>query len=257
MGLIKNRNQRVSDDMLKEVREIQRLRINNRLDPPTRPLSMPRITSAMVKEPEWKLFKDRITKLPRNPLLDKKLYKRGAGVPTQIIIIFVLALFFIGFMAVYWLFSLVGPPMLDTAEILGDSIKVGVGDTPNLTEYVVPATDDLLTASNNLEWITYGVFISTLFGFFIFAYFVRAYPFLIFIWFFFVIVFVVVAMYLSNSYVDVASNTVYAGDYSDWGLNDALLRNFPFIIGFSGVILGVVLLIVATRDSTIEESTVI
>jgi hypothetical protein len=66
---MRDRHQRISEDLLKEIEDIKIQRIKMGID--KKFISNARITSRIVKEPEWGSIKTKIIQLPRDMNLDK------------------------------------------------------------------------------------------------------------------------------------------------------------------------------------------
>lgn len=69
--MIRTKNQRVSEDMIKELDDIKVERIKLGID--KRMIGTPRLTRRIVKEPEWASLKTKLIKMPRDPFLDRRL----------------------------------------------------------------------------------------------------------------------------------------------------------------------------------------
>lgn len=110
-----------------------------------------------------------------------------------------------------------------------------------------PATDSL----QNFEWITYTVFIFLFITFIIMAFYVRTYPFLIFIWIIMIIILLFASIFLTVAYQDLAASDlgVY---YSAWENSHWLVSNLPIVVLAIGIIGGIVMFILASREQEAE-----
>ena len=172
------------------------------------------------------------------------------GILIAMVVLIAIILFF-------FIWGLFAPPIVNIIQTSSNVISGAVAGSGNLNlstavnSSIVPAA----AALGNVQWISYGILIFLIIGFFIMVYFVRDYPFLIVIWIVFIIIMSFTSIYLSNAYNHVSSgNGEIAVLYRSWALNHFFLSNLPIITVMTGIFGGIIMLVSATRDSEQEAS---
>jgi hypothetical protein len=177
------------------------------------------------------------------------------GFVNQIMIVLIIGLVFILIFAVYYVWSLSAPIVQKLSNDVSPIIKKAVGNSGdssliNATEVSVNAVNNSL---NNMEWIGYTALIFMFLTFILIAFYVRTYPFLIFVWFFMIVLGVFIGIFLSVSYQNIKSQGGFLAEaYSSWQTNDLILSYIPHIMVVIGLIGGVVLFILASRETEAE-----
>lgn len=149
--------------------------------------------------------------------------------------------------------QLAGPLLFGSVGDLGNTIKQGVENSgnPNLIAAQNSSIEPAIQGSvNNFEWITYSVLIVMLLGFIIMCFYVRTYPFLIFVWIAMIVILLLVSLILAYSYQETAASSV-SGYYDAWENSDFLLKHLPVIILMTGLIGGIIMFVVASREEEI------
>lgn len=180
--------------------------------------------------------------------------KNKKGVAQQMLLLLIMAGVLIGIIGVFWIFSLVGPPLLSSTgtakTIIQDSFQAT--NDQNLinasNNSIVPALETV----NNLEWFSYGVIIMMFLAFIIMCFAVRVYPFLIFFWIVLVIIMVILSVYLTVAYQDFKTDSSLNAYYSSWENTDYILRYLPAIVTALGILGGIIMFILSSREQEAE-----
>src|SRR3990167_3812375 len=176
----------------------------------------------------------------------------------QIWTVVILAAVLTGVILFAYVFSLLAPLITSTSSEI-KSIVVDATNKPedaNLSNSLnvgITAVDDTI---QSLKWISYTYIIALFMGFLLMAYYVRTYPFLIVFWIIIIFALTFLSMILSNSYQEFAtsSNDLFGNAYASFGVNDFLMRNLPQMTVMFGIVGGIFLFILASRDSEAEAS---
>lgn len=176
------------------------------------------------------------------------------GFIQHILTLGILALVIVGIMLLIFVVQLAMPIFSTISTETGHLfILTTSNETPsNLSIAATTATTAAIESIQMLEWISYVFIIMLIITFFGIAYFVRSHPFLIVFWIFIIICLVFVSLFLTVSYQDVKSDPYLASMYEQWESTDYLLSWLPHIITAIGILGGIVLFILITREPESE-----
>lgn len=179
--------------------------------------------------------------------------KRGFIDKTLGLVVFGVVLIFI--VLIVYFGSLLMPiltPNLQTAGTLVNDAFQSVDNEPiqnASTAVIVPATNAL----NNMEWLSYSLMIVCFLAFLIMCFYVRTYPFLLWIWIIMIIIIVFVSIYLTVAYQDLRADATLGQYYQSWENTDFMLRNLPIVMLIIGIVGGVIMFILSSRDAAAEQ----
>lgn len=181
--------------------------------------------------------------------------KKGqAQLSGKIVIIIVMAIVLITLVLGIFLFQLVGPPLVstlqDTSGILTETMQTS-GNEP-LQNATASSFTPALQSLNNLEWLSYTLFIVMFFTWIIMCFYVRSYPFLLIIWIVLVIIMIVLSIYLAVVYQDMRIDPGLSDYYQSWENTDFMLKNLPVVVTILGIVGGIVMFVLASRDQEAE-----
>ena len=149
----------------------------------------------------------------------------------------------IGLFIVFAWVGLIALPILsDSMGELGSTMIIMSHETGD--EQIINATEPAFTpvveVANNMEWVTFTVFIIMLLTLLLMGFYVRSYPFLAFVWIFIVLILVFVSLFITTAYQEMRVGAL-GSVYQSWETTDFYLRYMPhitFLIGlFGGIIL--------------------
>lgn len=181
--------------------------------------------------------------------------KNKKGLANQLMIVLILGVILGVGILVFWAVAMFSPLLTGTGNLLLDQLQLSVNtnnpssEISNATDVSVNITKGILGIGETLVYVSMFIMII---GFIALCYFVRTYPFLAFFWVFIVIALVFVSMFVSNSYVMASQDSNLAEFYATWGTNGFLMENLPMIVAFFGVISGIFLFVLATKDQESE-----
>lgn len=176
------------------------------------------------------------------------------GLVQQMIVILVMIGVLMALIVGYFAWSLIAPLLVSTGnELTGALQNVTQGDQ-NLSVIVNNTIVPLNTSvSQNLEWISYSLLVFLMLGFFLCCFFVRTYPFLLVFWLGFNFVIAFASIYMSSSYSDLLRGSDAAAlAYQSWQANSFIITNLPAICIAIGVLGGIILFVLLTKDPEAE-----
>jgi hypothetical protein len=178
------------------------------------------------------------------------------GLENQIFGIFVVFLIFILMLVGLVAYIFIAPLLTHTFDFFNTELQVAFIEAStnetNLTQQA-QITSDLNMGLQNLEWISYGLLFAMVMVFLLTAWMTKTYPFLIVFWIIFMIAIVFVSIYISSSYSDLATgNDFVAEAYQSWEGTNYLMEYLPFLLTFLGFLGGIILFVIATRESEAE-----
>lgn len=177
------------------------------------------------------------------------------GVIDQLMMVLIMAVVLVVIILVFWAGSMLLPVLTGTGNILVDTFTDSVNTNSPDTELANASNVAGNIASSILgvgESIVYIALIVLFAGFLMMAFYVRTYPFLAFFWIFIIIALTFVSMFVSNAYMTASVSSPLSSFYADWGSNDFLMSNLPSIVVFIGVIGGIFLFVLASREPESE-----
>ena len=175
------------------------------------------------------------------------------GFYTQIMIVIVMGVVLAGLMAFFYLAGIFGPVFVD----LFGEVNTIVQDTAtqtgdgNITRATQASFGNASQAVEQLQWISYLLMTVLIITFLTMCFFVRTYPFLVVVWILIIIVLVFAAIFMSNSYTDLV-NLGFSDVYTSWGNNHFFMSYMPHIIAGIGIVGGIIMFILASRDQEAE-----
>lgn len=180
--------------------------------------------------------------------------KKGLG--NQIMLLIVMAIVLIGLILIMFVWGMLGPPLQatlsdsntiiqETFASSQDANLISAGQTSfgNATEGV----------TNNLEWVSYTMFILMFLVFLIMAFYVRTYPFLLVIWIILIVLMFFGSIYLTVVYQDLRADATLGAYYQSWENTDFILQNLPIITLMVGIIGGIIMFMLASRNQEVEQ----
>ena len=165
-----------------------------------------------------------------------------------------MAVVLVSLILVFFVFQLIGPPLVSVVQTSNTIIQESLASSGdgNLTAAgeasFQPAADSL----NNFEWISYTIFIVLILTWLIMCFYVRTYPFLMVIWILLVIVLVALSLYLSVVYQDLRLDPTLGTYYQSWENTDYFLQFLPAIVVIVGIIGGIIMFAILSRDNEAE-----
>jgi hypothetical protein len=179
--------------------------------------------------------------------------KRGEANPGgQIVLLLVMGVVLVLLVLSLFLWQLVGPPLVSTIQTAGTISTQAFQSTQDAdiisagASSITPAVDSL----NNLEWVSYTLFTLLFLTFIIMCFFVRVYPFLVVFWIIIVVILFIASLYLTTTYQDMRTDPSLG--YTSWENTDFMLRNLPVLIFVVGLVGGIVMYIIASKDKEID-----
>lgn len=177
------------------------------------------------------------------------------GIYWQIMALFVILIALGTIMMLFWGWSVIAPSATSIiTDITSDLKQAGTnsGDN-NLSNALNVPLDAVKNTADNFAWVTYLIFIVSLLGFLVLCFYVRSYPFLIVFWIFGIIVMVVISLFITNAYQDTIAGEDYVSVASRaWTTNHYLMSNLPIIITGIGIIGGIILFALISREPEAE-----
>jgi hypothetical protein len=130
------------------------------------------------------------------------------------------------------------------------SLTTGNGNLTLATTSVLGQTN---TGIQQLEWISYTIIIILLLTFVMLCFYVRTYPFLAFIWILIIVFLGGLSIFLTSAYQDIQSKGGFIGDaLNSWENTNSLALWLPYIIVGIGIIGGIIMFVLATRESEVQ-----
>ncbi len=183
----------------------------------------------------------------------RKKNKKGLAGNIMLLIVFGIVLVFI--ILLIYAGSLILPILTPNLQEMGTLANDAMQSTNNQdiqyasNNSIVPATESL----NNMEWIGYTMMIFMFLVFIVMCFYIRVYPFLMWIWIVLIVILVFVSMYMTVAYQDLRADSQLGDYYKAWGNTDFVLRNLPVVVFILGVIGGIVMFMVSSRDGAMEQ----
>lgn len=173
------------------------------------------------------------------------------GFTNQIMILIILGIVLGAIMVLIFVIQLAGPLFSTGATQFTELFTVAsqVEGPSNLSEsagtVIAPATNMI----GQLEWIGFTLIILLFVAFIGVCFFVRNYPFLIVIWIGMIILLVLLSLFLTVSYQEMKQTDNYIKTAAEaWESTDFLLSHMPHIIAGMGILGGIVLFMLISRD---------
>jgi len=172
--------------------------------------------------------------------MNKKAQLNTLWSNTMIVVIFLIALGIIVIGFAIW--GLVGPVTVQQSQSLGGLIVSSADDTgnPDVSNAANIAINPAIEALGVFEWMGTFILIVLLLGFMVIAFYVRTAPFLVFIWIGGMFILVVASIFISTSYIEMASGSL-GNFYLQWGANDFIMRNLAQLMSVAGVMGAIIL----------------
>lgn len=183
-------------------------------------------------------------------MLDKN--KKGMG--NKLVFIIIMAVILVVLILGFFIFQLVGPPLVSTLQDTSSIISTTMSTSNNevLQNASASSFEPALQSMNNLEWLSYTLFIVMFLTWVIMCFYVRAYPFLIILWIVLMLIMVVLSIYLAVVYQDMRTSPGLAEYYQSWENTDFMLKNLPVVMVVLMVVGGIVMFVLASRDQEAE-----
>jgi hypothetical protein len=186
--------------------------------------------------------------------MDKK------GQVNGILVVLIMAGLLIGIVVLYYLYALAMPLFTGiSAEAIGIVNEVGGtsnADEANITEAITTVTTPISSSMHILSWFGYLIFIGLLIAFLIIAFNIRTHPYLSVFWILIIVALVITSMFMANSYEELKQDSYLAGQYNANPTNDFIILHLPHIVSAFGLISGLILFILVTRDPEMEGSVI-
>lgn len=177
------------------------------------------------------------------------------GLFNQILIVLVLAIALGTVFLLYFVWVLTAPIVVDLTGMATQSIVNATNNQPdgNLTFASQNSFPIAERSANHLEWIGFFVLIALLMGFLMIAFYVRTYPFLAWVWILVILIMVFIGILLSVSYTNLKESSSYLNNvYSNWETDNFILSYLPHLITGFGLLGGIILFMLATKDPEAE-----
>lgn len=179
------------------------------------------------------------------------------GLVQQLMIVLILFIVVIVGIGVYWIVSMFGPVVVGEGNALASQVQTSIhANNPgsaldNSSQIATITTTNILGV---FELLVYIAMIGGIIGFIMIAWYVRTYPWLAAVWIFAIIFFAFFAMLISNSYQQAALSgpSEMQQFYADWGTNNFLMTYLPHMVIFFGILGGIILFVLVSRDSESE-----
>lgn len=184
-----------------------------------------------------------------------KLENKGQS--QQIFFILLMAGLLAGIILFFYVYTLAVPFISKTTnEIISTTNDIAGTDNTengNITENLKIATAPVTGINQFLSWFGYLMFFGLLIAFLIIAYNVRSHPYLAVFWIFIIAVLALVSMWLSNSYEEIKYGDSYLRDaYESNVISNFLMTYLPHIVVAFGLISGLLLFVLISRDPEME-----
>lgn len=166
------------------------------------------------------------------------------------IIVVVVIAFVIGLVAVLsYAGMLLFPPVADAMNTLGStmnevSMQTGDQAMQNASDY---SFETLGPIADNFEWIAYSIFIFLIITMLMLCFYVRTYPFLVFVWIFLILILVFISLFIASTYPGIREGAL-GSTYQSWENTDFYLRYMPHIIFVIGIIGGIIMFGIASKQ---------
>jgi hypothetical protein len=179
------------------------------------------------------------------------------GITSQIMTLYIMGIVLVVLVMFIYLWALAGPLFVGLMGDANTEFKTLFQQTndQHLINASVPSIETGIDSLNTFEWVSYMIFIFMFLGFLIMCFYVRTYPFLIAVWIVLIIIIVFLSIFLTVTYQDISLDPSVSGYYSQWENTDFMLKNLPAILSVLGVIGGIIMFILATREQEIEQQT--
>lgn len=176
------------------------------------------------------------------------------GLVEQIYLVMVLIVILITVIGLFSLGSIVLPILVGEGNSVTDIIQTDLANSgiePLQNASTVPA-ETVKGVLGVVELVLYFMFLGLIIGFVLIAYYVRSYPFLAWFWAGAMVIIVIMAMIMSNAYEQAKNEPDLQSFYLTWGSNDLLMSYLPHIILSIGILGGIILFVLISRDSESE-----
>jgi hypothetical protein len=177
------------------------------------------------------------------------------GQLNSLLTILIMAFLLGGIIVIYYTYSLAVPFISKTTNELVSTTQSIAPDDGNITDNLAIATKPVAGINQVLSWFGYFALFFCLIGFLIIAYNVRTHPYMAVFWIALVLVLALLSMWLSNSYYELKIGDSYMRDaYESNVVNDFVMTYLPHIVVFFGLVGGVFLFVLISRDPEMEAS---
>lgn len=176
------------------------------------------------------------------------MLKDKRGLSNEIMVVIVMA-FALGVIILFsYLVMLVLPLISDTTQVFTGIIEDASVSSGNeaLENATVVSFAPVSEGVQQLEWITFMLFVFMLITMLIMCFYVRTYPFLAFVWLLMVLVLVFISIFLTNAYNDIRQGEL-SDVYQSWENTDFYLQYLPHIVLVMGIIGGIIMFAMASR----------
>lgn len=183
------------------------------------------------------------------------MLKNKRGVVQQIMSVLIIIVVLVVVIVMFWGGSILLPLFAgmggETITQINNAVNT---QSPNseLANATITATSIGTGVIGIMEYMVYFALIIMFVGFMILAYYVRSYPFLSFFWVLMIIALTFLSMILSNAYITASLQPATASYYSTWGSNNFIMENLPYVVVFVGIIGGIILFVLASREPESE-----
>lgn len=179
------------------------------------------------------------------------------GLLNEIWIVLIMIGVFMAIIGIYALVGMTAPLVIGEGKDLTQTLRSAASDSGD-NNIIAAANVTLNTTEGSLDSVKYLVyfgFLGLLIGYIFIAATVRTYPGLAFFWIIFMVLLTIGSMFISDAYQSQASDSLMGSYYSQWQENNFIMINLPFIVGFFGVLSGILLFVIAhNRDGLVEDT---
>lgn len=186
--------------------------------------------------------------------MKRKLMKDKRGIGNQLMLIIVMAIILGLLMLIIFIAQLVGPPLVSTLQDTNSIIQGSLSTSGNqdLVTAGQSSFEPVAQSLNNLEWVSYTMFVMLFIVFLIMCFYVRTYPFLLVFWIILIVIMLIIAIYLAVVYQDLRVDPTLGSYYTSWENSDFFLKNLPAIILVIGIVGGIIMFIISSREQEVE-----
>jgi hypothetical protein len=176
------------------------------------------------------------------------------GFLNQFITVLIIGVLLIAILLFVFVGGAILPIMTSTFGDLNTQVQDAMGNTgdPDIINAADVSFNNANKAVQNSEWIFFTLMIMVFIAFIALCYYSRVYPFLAFVWVGMMIVIIFISIFLTSAYQDMSSDPTLSTSYNAWGSSHFYLQYMPHIFAVIGVIGGIIMFALPSRDQEAE-----
>lgn len=177
------------------------------------------------------------------------------GFYNQMMIVLILGIVLGAIVIGFFIFGLISPILISTAGTFGDVLNqtTTTANDGNLTFATQSSFTNAVSAVQQISWLPWVLFVFMILALIIMCFYVRTYPFLAFFWIVIVVLLGIISIVLTNAYQDIVNQ---GGDLANAYLSSTsshyMLSYLPHIVIAIGIIGGIIMFMLASKDSEAE-----